>query len=312
MPSYSKSQMTIPVLASGVAGYYPKRADVMPRTNAGWWDIHWQAAGARRGWGIIWRRTQLELLPPAPKVCPGKGLAPTPCHFAFSLPSPKQNQCLTGKETNQHIKYWFLKKMPLSMDSTQLAEPASSVPQAFGQPSFGALPEKQWKCVSTLAFTEQWGSVGLANTNSCWDPRRAAARPSASPQPTLPTSATDPATPVLPLAHSCLAPTHVWLEESNWHFIQHWTMLFPLLSKPSCFSANLALQCILIMAPIQINFLLHIDEFHLLGSPTNPGRETTDVQWAQGPGSWVLDSLHCVNTTLAFPPFMNVCMLRRL
>lgn len=88
----------------------------------------------------------------------------------------------------------------------------------------------------------------------------------------------DPATPVLPLAHSCLAPTHVWLEESNWHFIQHWTMLFPLLSKLSCFSANLALQCILIMAPIQISFLLHIDEFHLLGSPTNPGRETTDVQ----------------------------------
>lgn len=153
--------MTIPVLASGVAGYYPKRADIMPRTNAGWWDIHWQAAGARRGWGIIWRRTQLELLPPAPKVCPGKGLAPTPCHFAFSLPSPKQNQCLTGKETNQHVKYWFLKKMPLSMDSTQLAEPAFSVPQAFGQPSFGALPEKQWKCVSTLAFTEQWAVRGL-------------------------------------------------------------------------------------------------------------------------------------------------------
>lgn len=47
------------------------------------------------------------------------------------------------------------------MDSTQLAEPASSVPQAFGQPSFGALPEKQWKCVSTLAFTEQRGVRGL-------------------------------------------------------------------------------------------------------------------------------------------------------
>lgn len=41
------------------------------------------------------------------------------------------------------------------------------------------------------------------------------------------------------------------------------------------------------MAPIQISFLLHIDEFHLLGAPSSQGRETTDVQQAQGLGSWI-------------------------
>lgn len=39
------------------------------------------------------------------------------------------------------------------------------------------------------------------------------------------------------------------------------------------------------MAPIQISFLLRIDEFHLLGAPSNQGGETTDVQGAQGLGS---------------------------
>lgn len=81
--------------------------------------------------------------------------------FCFLTPLSKAEPMFKRQGTNQHIKYEFLKKMSLSMDSTQLAEPASSVPQAFGQPSFGPLPEKQWKCVSTLAFREQQWVHGL-------------------------------------------------------------------------------------------------------------------------------------------------------
>lgn len=197
------------------------------------------------------------------------------------------------------------------MDSTVLAEPASSVPQASGQPSFGPLPEKQWKCVSTLAFTEQWWVSGLGKhrqllrlAQSSWAVSSQSSAHSAhlchSTLPLLccPSSA-------LPCPNTC-----------GWRRVTG-----TLFSTGQCFShSSQSLpvflliwhrKCILIMAPIQISFLLHIDEIHLLGSPTNPGKETTDVQWAESPGSWVLDSLHCTNTTLAFPPFMNVYMLCR-
>lgn len=152
-------------------------------------------------------------------------------------------------------------------------------------------------------------SVGLANTNSCWDLHRGAAQ--------LPASAHSAHLCHTP-CHSCAAPLHSALHPYTCGWRRVTGTLF---STGQCFSHSYQslpvflliwhCKCILIMAPIQISFLLHIDEFHLLGSSTNPGRETTDVQWAQGPGSWVLDSLHCINTTLAFPPFMNVYMLCR-
>lgn len=301
--------MTISVLTSGVAGYYPKRAtpcQEQMQDDETYMDRLQGLAGAG---GLAEGKHKWSCFPPVPKVCPGKGLAPTPCHFAFSLLSPKQNQCLKGKETNQHIKYEFLKKMPLSVDSTQLAEPASSVPQAFGQPSFGLLPEKQWKCVSTLAFTEEWWVCGLGKHQQLL--RLAQRGCTASNQ----CSQCPPLPHTLPLLccplHSALHP-----HTCGWRRVTG-----TLFSTGQCFSHSYQslpvflliwhCKCILIMAPIQISFLLHIDEFHLLGSSTNPGRETTDVQWAQGPGSWVLDSLHCINTTLAFPPFMNVYMLCR-
>lgn len=219
----------------------PQKSNAMPRTNAGWWDIHWQAAGAGRGWGIIWRRARLGLLPPAPQVCPGKGLAPTPCPFAFSLPSLKQNQCLKRKETNQHIKYEFLKKcLSLWIAHSLLSQPPLCL-RPLARPVLVPC-QRNSGSVCPLWLSQSSGeSVGLANTDSCWDLHRAAAAFGQS-SPHCPPMPQHPDTPVLPLFHSCLALTHVWLQESNWHFIQHWTMLLPLLSKPSCFSANLALQ----------------------------------------------------------------------
>lgn len=80
--------------------------------------------------------------------------------FCFLTPPSKAEPVFKVKEQINTQNRSSLKKC-LSMDSTQLAEPASSVPQAFGQPSFGPLPEKQWKCASTLAFREQWWVRGL-------------------------------------------------------------------------------------------------------------------------------------------------------
>lgn len=63
--------------------------------------------------------------------------------------------------------------MPLSVDSTQLAEPVSSVPQAFCQLSFSSLPEKQWKCVCPLWLAQSEGEPSsLENTDRLPRPTR--------------------------------------------------------------------------------------------------------------------------------------------
>lgn len=93
--------------------------------------------------------------------------------------------------------------MPLSTDSIQLAEPISSVPQAFCQLSFGALPAKQWKCVCLLWLAQSKGEpVSLENTDQLLRPAQCGSRAfgcSPPPHSTLPTSAARP-------RHSCPVP----------------------------------------------------------------------------------------------------------
>lgn len=171
--------------------------------------------GVTGGCWSIWRRAQPELLPPVPKACVGTGLPPPPCPFASSLLAPKQKQCLKRKEINQHRK----------ITVPQLAETVSSVPQAFCQLSVGVFLARE--------AVEAYVSASVRASRGS---RSMAAAISAGPHPgsAVPTSAPWP-------HHLCLAPPHAWLEENNRHFVLHRTMLFPLLSKSSCFSkANLA------------------------------------------------------------------------
>lgn len=114
-------------------------------------------------------------------------------------------------------------------------------------------------------------------------------------------SCPDPSTPAL---HQC---TCSWRRITDTLFCTGQCFSHASQSLPVFLKLIWHCKCILIMAPIQISFLLHIDEFHLLGAPSNQGREATDVQPAQGLRSW--NSLHHMITTLAFPPFMHVYML---
>lgn len=191
-----------------------------------------------REWWFIWRRAQPQLLPPAPKASEGKGLASASCHFAFSLLSPTQNQFLEGKETNKCCKIMALEECPSSWIAHSLLSLAPLCLRPFA--SEVLVPgHRSSGSVGPLWLSQSKGEpMRLENIDQLLRPTELLALGLLLTPP--------PCCPPLPLLpwpfQSCLAPIHVQLE-NNWHVILHWTMLFPCLSKPSCFfKASLALQ----------------------------------------------------------------------
>lgn len=110
-------------------------------------EVH--AGGPQGLTGGCWctqRRPRPELPPPAPKACPGKGLAPAPCPFCFLAPLSSAEPVFKREGNKSTLQNnGSLRRPPPSVGSAQHAEPVSSVPRASCQLRFGPSPEKPRK-----------------------------------------------------------------------------------------------------------------------------------------------------------------------